>query len=136
MFKKYDKNHDIELPKYEKIISPLGDYDGDEKLINYIFHFTKSNSSRPIPRIEDISNEFINISKEELPSEHLSNGQDITYLLVYILRRKFKLTENYINSDVVDIAISSAYNTELLKQSKLFKSIEIWCKKHSKDFLI
>lgn len=136
VFKKYNKNHDIELPRYEKIISSSGVYDGDESLINYIHRFSTSNSSRPLPKIEDISDELINISKEELPSEHLSNGHDIAYILVYILRRKYKLTENYINLDLVDIAISSAYTTEFLKQSKLFEAIEIWCKKYSKDFLL
>ncbi len=134
VFKKYNKNHDIELPKYERIINTSGNYEGDEKLIQYIHRFSTSNSSKPMPKIEDISDEFINISKEELPSEHLSNGHDITYVMVYILRRKYKLSENYITSDVVDIAVSSAYNVDLLKQSKLFEAIELWCKKYSKDF--
>lgn len=136
IFKKYDKNHEIELPKYEKAISNSGEYVGDDKLINYIYSFTNSNSQKSLPKIETIISAFNELCKENFPSEHLSNGHDITYVLVYILKRKYRLNESYITVDTIDIALTSAYSAEIFKQSELFRLMSDWCEKNSKHIFV
>lgn len=132
VFKKENKDHEFELPKYEKVIdSKNGAYDGDEKLIQYIYSF--SNSRLPIDKIK---HEFYNMSVTEYPSEHLSNGHDVSYVMQYVLRRKYGLNEKHITADIIDIALFSAYNMNLLKQTVLYESLNKWAVKYGYNIFL
>lgn len=136
VFKKQNKSHDFELPKYENAISQTGMYLGDDKLIEYICSFYRSNSHGKLPAIGQIKTEFDKVNKEENPSEHLSNGHDITYVMSHILRRKYGLKANYVSVDTIEIALNAAYDVSLLKQTQLYRSIVAWGKKNSKNIFL
>lgn len=136
LFKKENRNHEIELPKYENVINRVGIYEGDEKLIQYIRDFSISNSRNIVespPSVNDIKNEFQSTCNTKYPSEYLSNGHDVTYVMNYILRRKYRLTESYISIDTIDIALFAAYNIDSLKQTNLYNSMKNWEKVHNKS---
>ena len=138
MFKKENKNHEIELPKYENVINQHGIYEGDEKLIQYIRNFSNSNKRtlESLPSIVDITAIFQDTCTEEYPSEHLSNGHDVTYTMNCILRKKYRLTESYISIETIDIALFAAYNIDLLKKTNLYGSISNWEKVYKKSIFI
>ncbi len=127
VFKKENKNHEFELPKYEKVIDTKnGAYNGDEKLIQYIYSFSNSKLS-----IDTIKCEFQKMTVFGYPSELLSNGHDVSYIMQYVLRRKYGLNETLITADVIDIALFSAYNMNLLKKTALYKSLKEWATKYN-----
>lgn len=138
VFKKENRNHELELPKYENIIDRNGMYVGDKKLIQYIYSFSNSNkrSRDPIPSVSDLEDRFRYICTDRYPSEHLSNGHDITYVMNYVLRRKYGLTESYISTDSIEIALFAAYNIDLLKQTNLYNSICKWERVYNKSIFI
>ena len=125
-------NFGLELPKYEKVIdSKNGAYDGDEKLIRYIHSFSNSRLS-----IDEIKREFHNTTVTGYPSEHLSNGHDVSYVMQYVLRRKYGLNEKHITADIIDIALFSAYNMNLLKQTALYVSLNKWAVKYDYNIFL
>lgn len=132
VFKKENKNHELELPKYEKVIDrKKGVYNGDEKLILYIYTFSNSTLS-----IDKIKSEFYNIAITAYPSEHLSNGHDVSYVMEYILRYKYGLNGSYVTAETIDIALFAAYNTSLLKQTALYKSLNEWAVKYGYNIFL
>lgn len=137
VFKKENRNHEFELPKYEKVINSDGIYAGDEKLIKYIRDFSDSRrTSESILSVIEITDIFQNVCLEQYPSGHLSNGHDVTYVMDYILRSKYKLKEKYISIDSINIALFAAYNIDLLKQTNLYALISNWEKIYSKSIFI
>ena len=132
VFKKENKDHELELPKYEKVIDRRnGAYDGDEKLIQYIHSFSNSTLS-----MGKISSEFQNEATIEYPSELLSNGHDVSYVMQYILRRKYGLNDSHVTAEIIDITLFAAYNMSLLKQTKLYKSLNDWAIKYNYNIFI
>lgn len=136
IFKKHNKNHEIEWPKYEKFIDKQGNYEGDEKLINYFHSYTNSNTQNFLPPIQSIIEKFNKEIVNKYSSKYLSNGHDIIHILIILLKRKFKLNENYIMTETVEIALRSAFNYERLQGTIIFESIIEWTKKNSINIFI
>lgn len=136
IFKKYNKNHEIEWPKYEKFIDKRGIYEGNDKLINYFYSYTNSNTNDSIPSLQVIMEKFNKEIINKYSSQHLSNGHDVIHILVILLKRKFKLNENYISIETIEIALRSAFNYDMLKRTKIFKSIIEWTRKNKLDIFI
>lgn len=135
-FKKHNKNQEIEWPKYEKFIDKQGNYEGDDKLINYFHSYTNSNTQDSVPTIQLITEKFNKEIVYKYSSQHLSNGHDIIHILVILLKRKFKLNENYITIETIEIALRSAFNYDMLQQTKIFKSIIEWAQRNRLDIFI
>lgn len=76
------------------------------------------------------------MSVTEYPSEHLSNGHDVSYVMQYVLRRKYGLNEKHITADIIDIALFSAYNMNLLKQTVLYESLNKWAVKYGYNIFL
>ena len=72
----------------------------------------------------------------EYPSEHLSNGHDVSYVMQYVLRHKYGLNEKHITADIIDIALFSSYNMHLLKQTALYESLNKWADKHGYNIFL
>ena len=136
VFKKQNKSHELELPRYEKVMDCEGKYDGDDKLIGYIYTFSRSNSSGKLPSIEQIKAEFSKVSSKKYKSKHLSNGHDVTYIMSEVLKRKYRLKANNVSVDIIDIALNAAYNIGLLKKTQLYRSIVAWGKANSKNIFV
>ena len=122
------KNHEIELPNYENIIDANGEYLGDKKLIDYIINWSKNNLKGlgKISNKEYITNSFNKAQITKYDSYLLSNGHDLSYLMPYILRRKYKLNGNHITSATFEIALFAAYDLNMLKTTKLYNSMIQW----------
>ena len=138
IFKKENRDHEFELPKYEKFITNSGDYESDDKLIKYIYNFSNSNkrTPEPLPTIDRIITIFNESREMQHPSSHLSNGHDVSYIMPFILRRKFGLTANYITTDTIVVALHAAYSIELLKQTQLYQAMNRWGISHNKKILL
>ena len=138
IFKKENRDHEFELPKYEKFITNSGDYESDDKLIKYIYDYSKSNkrTPEPLPAVDRIITIF-NESREMLhPSSHLSNGHDVSYVMPIVLERKFKLKDKHVTIDTIVIALYAAYNMDLLKQTQLYQAINKWEIQQNKNILL
>lgn len=138
IFKKENREHEFELPKYEKFITNTGDYESDDKLIRYIYNYSNSHkrTPEPLPSVERIIDIFNESNGIQHPSGHLSNGHDVSYIMPFILRRKFGLAGNYVTTDTIVIALYAAYNIELLKQTQLYQAINKWEIEQNKNILL
>ena len=131
LFKRISKKtHEIELPQYESLIDSKGNYLGNKQLISYIKTFSRNNSNNPksisVLNEHKIETEIELLQNQKLDSFQLSNGHDITYLLPYILRRKYGLILNDVNEGTIMIALLSAYNEGLLMKTKLYQAMKEW----------
>lgn len=138
IFKKYDKQKELELPKYEKILDDNGEFKGDGKLIEYIYGYSNANkkNSQQLPSVKDITVAFTDMCLTTYPSEELSNGHDVSYIIPFILRRKFKLKLNYLNMDTILITLLAAYHLDDLKQTNLYALINAWGETHNKNIFL
>ena len=136
VFKTKNRNHELELPNYEKIITSTGDYENDDKLISYIYNYSNSKKTNPLPDVNRITTIFNETCKTQYPSIYLSNGHDISYIIPFVLRRKFKLNEKHITTETINIALYAAYSIELLKQTQLYHKINKWGIDNNKNILL
>lgn len=138
IFKKENRDHEFELPKYEKFITNSGDYESDDKLIKYIYDYSKSNkrTPEPLPAIDRIITIFNESREMQHPSSHLSNGHDVSYVMPIVLERKFKLKDKHVTIDTIVIALYAAYNMDLLKQTQLYQAINKWEIQQNKNILL
>ncbi len=138
IFKKENRDHEFELPKYEKFITDSGDYESDDKLIKYIYDYSKSNkrTPEPLPAVDRIITIFNESRKMQHPSSHLSNGHDVSYVMPIVLERKFKLKDKHVTIDTIVIALYAAYNMDLLKQTQLYQAINKWEIQQNKNILL
>lgn len=138
IFKKENRDHEFELPKYEKFITNSGDYESDDKLIKYIYDYSKSNKRTPEPlaAVDRIITIFNESRKMQHPSSHLSNGHDVSYVMPIVLERKFKLKDKHVTIDTIVIALYAAYNMDLLKQTQLYQAINNWEIQQNKNILL
>lgn len=138
IFKKENRDHEFELPKYEKFITASGDYESDDKLIKYIYDYSNSNkrTREQLPTIDRIIAIFNKSREIQHPSSHLSNGHDVSYIMPIILRCKFGLTGNYITTDTIVVALHAAYSMELFKQTLLYHSMNQWGINNKKNILL
>ena len=138
IFKKENRDHEFELPKYEKFITNSGDYESDDKLIKYIYDYSKSNkrAPEPLPAVDRIITIFNESREMQHPSSHLSNGHDVSYVMPIVLERKFKLKDKHVTIDTIVIALYAAYNMDLLKQTQLYQAINKWEIQQNKNILL
>ena len=135
IFKKENKDHEFELPKYEKVMNKDSSYLGDESLINYILSFSKTAKKNlsSIAKIDDIKKNFKKECEISYDSCQLSNGHDVTYIMPYILRKKLGLKVNSISSETIEIALLAAYDMKMLKVTQLYTAIYDWAKSNNKN---
>lgn len=133
VFKHENSDHEIELPKYENLIDKKGNYEGDNKLVNNLRNYSNlhKRKTEPLPSATTLIEKLSSIQKNKYDSYQLSNGHDVSYIIPYILRRKYGLSGNYINNDTVEIALFSAYNHTELKKTLIFQSILSWAANNS-----
>ena len=121
-------DHEIELPHYENLIDKNGNYEGDTKLVTNLRNYSNNHkrNKEPLPNVAVLIEKLTSIQKNKYDSYQLSNGHDISYIMPYILRRKYGLPGNYINKDTIEISLFSAYSFTELKETLVFKSILQW----------
>ncbi len=128
IFKHENSDHEIELPHYENLIDKNGNYEGDTKLVTNLRNYSNNHkrNKEPLPNVAVLIEKLTSIQKNKYDSYQLSNGHDISYIMPYILRRKYGLPGNYINKDTIEISLFSAYSFTELKETLVFKSILQW----------
>ena len=133
IFKHENSDHEIELPHYENLIDKKGKYESDTKLVTYLRNYSNNHKrdKEPLPNVAILIEKLTSIQKNKYDSYQLSNGHDISYIMPYILRRKYGLSGNYINKDTVEISLFSAYDFTELKKTLVFKSILSWATSNS-----
>lgn len=133
VFKHENSDHEIELPKYENLIDKNGNYEGDTKLVTNLRNYSNNHkrNKEPLPNVTTLIEKLTIIQKNKYDSYQLSNGHDISYIMPYILRRKYGLSGNYINKDTVEISLFSAYDFTELRETLIFKSILSWATSNS-----
>ena len=78
-----------------------------------------------IPNQTLILDKFQEECKESYDSSHLSNGHDLTYIMRWMLKRKYKSDTD---ENTIEACLLAAYSVDILKGTQLYKSIYDWSK--------
>ena len=129
-FKHQNKDKVIELPKYEKLLHDKKqnfDYKGDDNMIDYLYMYSLQLKGKDnIVSKDKIKEKFTKEKSTEYPSCELSNGHDVTYILTYVLKKKYLPKHENLILDLVETSIYAAYNHNLLQQTRLYGALQAW----------
>lgn len=128
-FKHQNKDREIELPKLEKLLDKNSEYDylGDSNMINYLYDYSRGQiNGTNIASKDSITKAFNEEILREYHSHELSNGHDVSYLMHYILKKKYLTKHKGISVDLVETALLAAYGNTFLQQTRLYGALEGW----------
>lgn len=137
LFKHQNKDKVIELPKYEKLLDSKRDYryKDDDNLIDYLYAYTLNQKIGNLPSKGIIKDRFYEESRIDYPSEQLSNGHDVTYILSYIINNKY-LKKQTISLDLVETSLFAAYHYTFLQRTSLYTAMSIWTANNNIDIFL
>lgn len=125
IFKRVDRNQNIELPNYEKFFDNTCHYISDERMIRYLCSWSESHGKRPNKSDADIKS----LTDAEKGTNHdtmqLSCGHDACYILAHVIEKRI-VNKRKVTQENVESLLSVAYQADDLRKTELYEYIEEW----------
>lgn len=125
VFKKTDRNQNIELPRYESFLDDSCHYKSDRDMIMYLCSWSTNQKKKPNKIEEDIE-ALVDVEKVQNHNTYqLSCGHDVCYVLAYVIKKRIA-NKRKVTQDDVEELLSVAFTPDNLKSTQLYEYIEGW----------
>ena len=125
VFKKVDRNQNIELPGYENFLDSMCHYISDARMIRYLCSWSGSQGKTPNKNDAEI----MALTDAEKRANHdtmqLSCGHDACYVLARVIEKRIT-NKRKVTQEDVESYLSVAYQADDLQKTELYEYIEGW----------
>ena len=124
---KNKKKNEIETPDYSKLFDKTHELLDVDKILIYLISWSNNKGFRPKQDFDNIKKEYNAIEALNIDSYLLSNGHDLSQILVFLLVKKLKVKTGAIPLDDFESRLYVAFQDHELQSTSLYQSIKNWC---------